>query len=94
MNLVDRTIELIERFERETLVASKSKALKDVVGDKHARPCRGTFRQLQRPVDQFQPYDRISLNQIISAANKDGYKTNMFIEQIVLSKQFRYRQGR
>ena len=43
---------------------------------------------------KLQPYDRVSLNRIISAAKKDGYKTNTFIEQIVLSKQFRYRQDR
>jgi hypothetical protein len=43
---------------------------------------------------KLQPFDRISLNRIISAAKKDGYKTNTFIEQIVLSKQFRYRQDR
>jgi len=43
---------------------------------------------------KLQPFDRISLNQIISVAKKDGYKTNTFIEQIVLSKQFRYRQDR
>ncbi len=43
---------------------------------------------------QLQPYDRIALNQIVSAAKQDGYKTNTFIEQIVLSKQFRFRQDR
>ena len=43
---------------------------------------------------KLQPYDRMSLNQIVSAAKKDGYKTNTFVEQIVLSKQFRYRQDR
>jgi hypothetical protein len=43
---------------------------------------------------KLQPFDRISLNQIISAAKKDGYRTNTFIKQIVLSKQFRYRQDR
>ena len=43
---------------------------------------------------KLQPYDRISLNQIISVAKKDGYRTDSFIEQIVLSKQFRYRQDR
>ena len=41
---------------------------------------------------KLQPYDRIALDQIVSAAKKDGYKTGTFIEQIVLSKQFRYRQ--
>ena len=41
---------------------------------------------------QLQPYDRLSLDQIISVAKQDGYKTNAIIEQIVLSKQFRYRQ--
>jgi len=41
---------------------------------------------------QLQPYDRIALNQIVSAAKQNGYKTNTFIEQIVLSKQFRCRQ--
>ena len=43
---------------------------------------------------QLQPYDRVALEQIISAAKKDGYKTNTFIKQIVLSKQFRFRQDR
>ena len=43
---------------------------------------------------KLQPYDRVALEQIISAAKKDGYKTNTFIEQIVLSKQFRFRQDR
>ena len=43
---------------------------------------------------KLQPYDRIALDQIVSAAKKDGYKTGTFIEQIVLSKQFRYRQDR
>ena len=43
---------------------------------------------------KLQSYDRISLNQIVSVAKKDGYRTNTFIEQIVLSKQFRYRQDR
>ena len=41
---------------------------------------------------QLQPYDRLSLDQIVSAAKQDGYKANTIIEQIVLSKQFRYRQ--
>ena len=41
---------------------------------------------------KLQPYDRISLNQIVSVAKKNGYKTNTFIKEIVLSKQFRYRQ--
>ena len=43
---------------------------------------------------KLQPYDRVALEQIVSAAKKDGYKTNTFIEQIVLSKQFRNRQDR
>lgn len=41
---------------------------------------------------QLQPYDRLSLDQIASAAKQDGYKTNTIIDHIVLSKQFRYRQ--
>ena len=41
---------------------------------------------------QLQPYDRLSLDQIVSAAKQDGYKTSTIIEQIVLSKQFLYRQ--
>ena len=41
---------------------------------------------------QLQPYDRLSLNQIVSAAKREGYKTSTIIEQIVLSKQFLYRQ--
>ncbi len=43
---------------------------------------------------KLQPYDRIALDQIVSAAKQDGYKTSTFFEQIVLSKQFRYRQDR
>ena len=43
---------------------------------------------------KLQSYDRISLNQIVSVAKKDGYRTNTLIEQIVLSKQFRCRQDR
>ena len=43
---------------------------------------------------KLQPYDRVALAQIVSTAKKDGYKTNTFIEQIVLSKQFRNRQDR
>ena len=43
---------------------------------------------------KLQPYDRVALEQIVRAAKKDGYKTNTFIEQIVLSKQFRNRQDR
>ena len=40
----------------------------------------------------LEPYDRVSLDQIVSAAKKDGYKTSTIIEQIVLSNQFRNRQ--
>jgi hypothetical protein len=43
---------------------------------------------------KLEPYDRVSLDQIVSAAKRDGFKTNTFIEEIVLSKQFRYRQDR
>ena len=41
---------------------------------------------------KLEPYDRPSLEHIMSAAKKSGYKTNTFIQQIVLSKQFRFRQ--
>ena len=43
---------------------------------------------------KLQPFDRVALRKIITAAKQDGYKTNTFIEKIVLSKQFRYRQDR
>jgi len=43
---------------------------------------------------KLQPFDRVALRKTITAAKQDGYKTNTFIEQIVLSKQFRYRQDR
>ena len=41
-----------------------------------------------------EPFDRFALQQILSEVKKDGYKINTVIEQIVLSKQFRYRQDR
>jgi len=41
---------------------------------------------------KLEPYDRVSLEHIMSEAKKSGYKTNTFIQQIVLSKQFRFRQ--
>ena len=41
---------------------------------------------------KLEPYDRPSLEQIMSAAKQGGYKTNTFIQQIVLSDQFRCRQ--
>lgn len=41
-----------------------------------------------------EPFDRVSLQQILRAVQEDGYKINTVIEQIVLSKQFRYRQDR
>ena len=41
-----------------------------------------------------EPFDRVSLQQILRAAQEDGYKINTVIEQVVLSKPFRYRQDR
>ncbi len=41
-----------------------------------------------------EPFDRGSLQQILRAVQEDGYKINTVIEQIVLSRQFRYRQDR
>jgi hypothetical protein len=43
---------------------------------------------------KLEPFDRVSLEQIVSKVKQSGYKTNTVIEQIVLSKQFRYRQDR
>lgn len=39
-----------------------------------------------------EPFDRVSLDLIMRRVKADGYKVNTVIEQIVLSKQFRYRQ--
>jgi hypothetical protein len=41
-----------------------------------------------------EPFDRASLQQILRVAQEDGYKINTVIEQIVLSKPFKYRQDR
>ena len=41
-----------------------------------------------------EPFDRASLQQILRVAQEDGYKINTVIEQVVLSKPFRYRQDR
>jgi hypothetical protein len=41
-----------------------------------------------------EPFDRASLQQILRVAQEDEYKINTVIEQIVLSKPFRYRQDR
>jgi hypothetical protein len=43
---------------------------------------------------KLEPFDRVSLDQIVRRVKEDGYKMNTVIEQIVLSKQFRYRQDR
>lgn len=43
---------------------------------------------------KLEPFDRVSLEQIVGKVKEDGYKLNTVIEQIVLSKQFRYRQDR
>ena len=39
-----------------------------------------------------EPFDRVSLDSIVSKVKEDGYKVNTAIEQIVLSQQFRFRQ--
>lgn len=41
---------------------------------------------------KLEPYDRVALEEVVSRAKQDGYKTNTFIEQIVLTTQFRCRQ--
>ena len=41
---------------------------------------------------KLEPYDRVALEEVVSRAKQDGYRTNTFIEQIVLSTQFRCRQ--
>ena len=41
---------------------------------------------------KVEPFDRVSLDSIVSKAKADGYKVNTAIEQIVLSQQFRFRQ--
>jgi hypothetical protein len=41
-----------------------------------------------------EPFDRLALQRILGEVKQDGYKINTVIEQIVLSKQFRYRQDR
>ena len=43
---------------------------------------------------KLEPFDRVSLDQIVTKVKASGYKTNTVIQQIVLSKQFRYRQDR
>ncbi len=43
---------------------------------------------------KLEPYDRPSLERIVQAVKEQGYKINVAIEQIALSKQFRYRQDR
>jgi hypothetical protein len=40
----------------------------------------------------IEPFDRVSLDSIVSKVKEDGYKVNTAIEQIVLSQQFRCRQ--
>jgi len=39
-----------------------------------------------------EPFDKVSLESIVSKVKEDGYKVNTVIEQIVLSQQFRFRQ--
>ena len=39
-----------------------------------------------------EPFDRLSLESILSKVKEDGYRVNTVIEQIVLSQQFRCRQ--
>jgi len=41
---------------------------------------------------KIEPFDRVSLEAIMRKVKQDGYKIDTVIEQIVLSKQFRYRQ--
>jgi hypothetical protein len=43
---------------------------------------------------KLEPFDRVSLKQMVHKVKEDGYKVNTVIELIVLSKQFRYRQDR
>jgi len=43
---------------------------------------------------KIEPFDRVSVEDIVRKVEGDGYKVNSVIEQIVLSKQFRYRQDR
>ena len=43
---------------------------------------------------KLEPFDRVSLESILPKVQQDGYTIDMVIEQIVLSKQFRYRQDR
>jgi hypothetical protein len=43
---------------------------------------------------KLEPFDRVSVEKIVREVKASGYKTNTVIEQIVLSKQFRYRQNR
>jgi len=40
----------------------------------------------------LEPFDRVSLNSIVSRVKENGYRVNTSIEQIVLSQQFRSRQ--
>lgn len=41
---------------------------------------------------KLEPFDRVSLDSIVSKVKQDGYKVDTAIEQIVLSQQFRCRQ--
>lgn len=41
---------------------------------------------------KLEPFDRVSLEPMLHKVKEDGYKINTVIQQIVLSKQFRYRQ--
>jgi len=41
---------------------------------------------------KIEPFDRVSLESIVTKVKEDGYKVNTAIEQIVLSQQFRCRQ--
>ncbi|MFP6612412.1 MAG: DUF1585 domain-containing protein [Pirellulales bacterium] len=43
---------------------------------------------------KLEPFDRVSLEQVVRKVKEEEYKINTVIEQIVFSKQFRYRQDR
>ncbi len=43
---------------------------------------------------KLEPFDRVSVEQVVRKVKEEEYKINTVIEQIVFSKQFRYRQDR
>ena len=43
---------------------------------------------------KLEPFDRVSLEEMVHNVRENGYKLNTVVEHIVLSKQFRYRQDR